>query len=90
MNFNNNNTEREILQMTDLAKLLELFRSVPVLSVQYINHKLALNSPRKVISDLRKKGYDIKDRWAEHIRPDGSTVRYKEYWLVPGDDNDVL
>ena len=62
-------------------ELLALMQEMPVVSVQYIQHKLSLNSPRKVIADLREKGYPIKDRWVNHINAHGQTVRYKEYWL---------
>ena len=86
-NLNNNNTEKETLQMTDkntqMKKLLKLFQKTPVLSVQYIVDVLKLNSPRKVISDLRMKGVPIKDRYVESVNADGQWIRYKEYWVEP-------
>lgn len=66
---------------TQLTKLLKLFQTTPVLSVRLIDDKLKLNSPRKCISDLRAKGYPIHSRWVEHINPDKTVTRYKEYWL---------
>lgn len=68
-------------KITQKQKLLELFKTAPEVSVQLINAKVALNSPRKVISDLRAAGYPIKDRWDEHINPDKTVTRYKVYWL---------
>ena len=68
-------------KITQMQKLLELFKTTPELSVQYINAKLPINSPRKRISDLRAKGYPIRDRWEEHINPDKTVTRYKVYWL---------
>ena len=66
---------------TQMRKLLKLFQKTPVLSVQYIVEVLKLNSPRKVISDLRNKGVPIKDRYVERVNADGQWIRYKEYWV---------
>lgn len=65
------------------TKLLNLFKEVPTLTVQFIVEDLKLNSPRKVISSLRDRGVPIKDRWVEHVYPDGHAVRFKEYWVEP-------
>lgn len=65
------------------TKLLNLFKEVPVLTVQFIIEDLKLNSPRKIISALRDLGVPIKDRWVEHVYPDGHAVRFKEYWVEP-------
>ena len=68
---------------TQMKKLLKLFQKTPVLSVQYIIDVLKLNSPRKVISDLRNKGVPIKDRYVESVNADGQWIHYKEYWIEP-------
>ena len=68
---------------TDMKRLLKLFRKTPTLSVQFIIDNLKLNSPRKIISDLRAKGVPIKDRWVNHIDPYGKPKHYKEYWVEP-------
>ena len=68
---------------TQNKKLLKLFKNRPVLSVQYIVEVLKMNSPRKVISDLRMKGVPIKDRYVERVNADGVWIRYKEYWVEP-------
>ena len=72
-------------------RLLKLFQTTPTLTVQFIIENLKLNSPRKVISDLREKGVPIKDRYISHIDPYGQTIRFKEYWVEPawfkGDDH---
>ena len=68
---------------TQMKKLLKLFQKTPVLSVQYIVEVLKLNSPRKIISDLRNKGVPIKDRYVERVNADGQWIRYKEYWIEP-------
>lgn len=71
--------------LTDLERLLELFQNTPTLTVRQISYKLKLNSPRKCISDLRKKGYPIKDRWLHEIDAYGTPRKYKEYWLPKGE-----
>lgn len=77
---------------TEMKRLLKLFRNTPTLSVQFIIENLKLNSPRKVISDLRAKGVPIKDRYIEEVNSDGVWTRFKEYWIEPswfeGDDHD--
>lgn len=61
--------------------LLDLFRTNPTLTVQGINARVAINSPRKVISDLREKGVPIKDRYIEEVDRFDQVHRFKEYWI---------
>ena len=68
---------------TQMKRLLKLFKTNPTLTVQSINEKLPLNSPRKVISDLRAKGVPIKDRYIENVNADGIWTHFKEYWVEP-------
>lgn len=68
---------------TQMKRLLKLFKTNPTLTVQSINEKLPLNSPRKVISDLRAKGVPIKDRYIENVNADGIWTHFKEYWIEP-------
>lgn len=71
-------------------RLLELMQKTPVVTTQYIVHKLNVNSPRKLISILRRKGYKIRDRYISHLDAYGFLIRYKEYWLEENDHADVL
>lgn len=66
---------------TQMSRLLELFRTTPTLTVQSIFAKLKINSPRKVISDLREKGVPVKDRYIEEIDRFNQVHRFKEYWV---------
>lgn len=68
---------------TQMKRLLKLFRTTPTLTVQSIIDKLSLNSPRKVISDLRAKGVPIKDRYIEEIDRFNVVHHFKEYWIEP-------
>lgn len=61
--------------------LLDIFRNSQIVTVQLIQHKAWINSPRKVISDLRKKGYKIHSRRVTHLDQYGTVVHYNEYWL---------
>ena len=76
---------------TQMKRLLKLFQTTPTLTVQFIIENLKLNSPRKVISDLRDKGVPVKDRWIEEANSYGQWIRFKEYWVEPswfkGDDH---
>lgn len=73
---------------TQKKQLLKLFETVPVLSVQYIQHKMNVNSPRKLISELRESGVPIEDQWVTHIGAHGERTRYKEYFLRRGWNDD--
>lgn len=77
-------------QKSQEARLLELMQKTPVVSTQYIMHHLQVNSPRKLISNLRRKGYKIRDRWLAHMDAYGFLIRYKEYWLEENDHANVL
>ena len=70
-------------QKTQMRKLLKLFQQRHTLTVQSIIEILHLNSPRKIISDLRIKGVPIKDRYIEEVDIDGTVHRFKEYWVEP-------
>lgn len=63
------------------TRLVELLEKNPTVTVQFIEAKLQVNSPRKLLSDLKKLGYPIKSRWLNHLDQYGYPVRYKEYWL---------
>ena len=69
------------MNKTQYDVVLDLLRYYPTITVQLIQHKAAINSPRKVISDLRKKGYKIHDRVLCHLDAYGNMTRYKEYWI---------
>ena len=68
---------------TQMKRLLKLFKNNPTLTVQFIIENLKLNSPRKVISELREKGVPIKDRWHSNIIGKEHLPHYKEYWIEP-------
>lgn len=42
---------------------------------------LNINSPTKRISELRRDGYGVTERWEEHINTSGEKTRYKRYFI---------
>ena len=66
---------------TQAKKVLKLFKTTPTVTVQFILENVAVNSPRKIISDLRKIGVPIKDQWCSNIVGDKHLPHYKEYWI---------
>ena len=43
--------------------------------------KLDINSPRKVISDMRDDGYDVDSITEQHVNAYGQTKRFKRYFI---------
>lgn len=64
------------------ATIKALFRSGKKLTARKINQSTCSNDARKVISDLRKRGWNIKDQ----RQPDGC----KLYWLAEDNKQGVL
>lgn len=66
----------QVVEKTQHEKVLERLKNGEHLSVRKIQQKLWINSPTKVISDLRAKGYKIDDYYIKT----GKT-RYKVYYM---------
>ena len=47
--------------------------------------KLDINSPRKVISDIRQAGYDVQTLTEVREKTNGDTVRYTRYFIKGGE-----
>ena len=43
--------------------------------------KLDINSPRKVISDMRDEGYDVESITEQRVNAYGQTKRFKRYFI---------
>lgn len=65
-----------IPKQTKKDKLLQRFLSGERLTVRTIQQQMWINSPTKMISDLRAEGYDIQFAWLK-----SKNSRYKEYFL---------
>lgn len=60
-------------------KMIICLKKRKVMTIRDIFIMCNCNSPTKLISDLRRDGYQIEDRWREK---DGR--RWKEYYLREG------
>lgn len=62
---------------TQCGKILEYCAEHGSITAREVFIKLNINSPRKVISDLRRKGYDVK---VEKMDNNGKTP-YNRYYI---------
>lgn len=65
-------TPRNLLVLETLKKM-----PLTVVSCREICHTTEL---RKVVSDLRKLGYNIQSQWCKGFDAYGNEVRFKEYF----------
>ena len=70
------------MNATDYVKIIEYCEEHGSITAREAFIKLNINSPRKVISDLRKKGYIIK---VEKMPNDGKTP-YNRYYILGKED----
>jgi hypothetical protein len=68
--------------MTHIAKVLSYCKEHGSITVRDACTKLDINSPTKVISNMRLSGlYDVKDIEETRVKDNGETVRYKRYFI---------
>ena len=74
----------DIKQLTGALEAILYVSGDPV-QIPDVAHafNLTASEMEEVISALRDRGVPIKDRWVEHVYPDGHAVRFKEYWVEP-------
>lgn len=70
-----NDAER-LTQQKEILAYLEKNGSATVRDLFLLN----INDPRKRISELRKKGYGIPDKWETRLNSQGQKKRYKRYY----------
>ena len=68
------------MKATQLAKILAYCKEHGSITVRDAL-LLDINSPRKCISDMRKKGYDVQTIEETRVNADGETVRYNRYFI---------
>ena len=67
---------------THIAKVLSYCKEHGSITVRDAAVKLDINSPTKVISNMRLSGlYDVQDIEETRVKDDGSSVRYKRYFI---------
>ena len=68
--------------MKHIAKVLAYCKEHGAITVHEAATKLYINSPTKVISNMRQSDlYIVDDMWVTKVKDDGSTVRYKRYFI---------
>lgn len=68
--------------MKDIAKVLEYCEKHGSITIREACTKLEINSPTKTISNMRLSDkYDVQDITETRVKDDGSTVRYKRYFI---------
>lgn len=64
------------------AKVLAYCKAHGSITVRDACTKLDINSPTKVISNMRLSGlYDVQDIDETRVKENGETVRYKRYFI---------
>lgn len=69
---------------TQIAKILAYCGKHGSITVREATVKLDINSPTKRISEMVKAGYDVQKEDCVRVREDGSTVRFKRYYISHG------
>ena len=66
---------------TQQAKILAYCKQHGSITARDAFIKLDINSPRKVISDMRQEGYDVQTLTERKEKDNGETVRYTRYFI---------
>ena len=66
---------------TQQAKILAYCKQHGSITARDAFIKLDINSPRKVISDMRQDGYDVQTLTERKEKENGETVRYTRYFI---------
>lgn len=70
------------MRATHIAKVLSYCEKYGSITVRDAAVRLNINSPTKVISNMRLSGlYDVRDETEVKTNEDGETVRYKRYFI---------
>jgi hypothetical protein len=70
------------MKATHIAKVLAYCKKHGGITVREAAVNLGINSPTKVISNMRHSDlYEVHDMWVTRVQDDGETVRYKRYFI---------
>lgn len=69
------------MDATQQAKILEYCKEHGSITAREAFIKLDINSPRKVISDIRQAGYDVQTITETKEKANGDKVRYTRYFI---------
>lgn len=66
---------------TQKSKILQFCAEHGSITVREAFEKLNINSPTKRISELKKAGHDVQYLDEERTKEDGTTVKYRRYFI---------
>jgi hypothetical protein len=69
------------MSATQQAKILAYCEEHGSITARDAFIKLDINSPRKVISDIRQAGYNVQTLTETREKANGDTVRYTRYFI---------
>jgi len=83
-NMYENDVMPEMVLSRQINRMLNYLESHDGISNYEATTRLSIGSPTKVISKMRQKGYDIRDRWEKGVNKYGEPWRAKKYYLAQG------
>lgn len=69
------------MDATSYAKILAYCKEYGSITVREAVIYCGVNSPRKAISDMRRKGYEVTAIRVHRPKADGSRVYYNRYYI---------
>jgi hypothetical protein len=69
------------MDATQQAKILAYCKEHGSITARDAFIKLDINSPRKVISEIKQAGYDVQKLTETREKANGDTVRYTRYFI---------
>lgn len=70
------------------GKVLDYLAENKSITVQECIKKIGTTELRKIISNLKEKGFIICDIWEKGVNRYGDSTRYKRYFILKGSKND--
>ena len=64
-----------------IRRILNYLETHDSISAYEAMTRLSIGSPRKRFSDIRRLGYNLKDKWVEGVNKYGEPWRAKKYWI---------
>jgi hypothetical protein len=71
----------EITKSKQIKRVIEYLKTHESISAYQAVRYLSIGSPRKIFSDMRKKGINLQDKWVNGVNKYGEKWRAKQYWI---------
>ena len=72
----------EVTKSNQIKRIVNYLETHESISAYEATTQLSIGSPRKRFSDMRKLGFNLKDKWVEGTNKYGEHWRAKKYWLA--------